>query len=501
MTEVQKKRGLFQNFMSWIGMIIALVALGHIIFFVIAEQSQAHTNPYVGILAYMVLPAVLVFGLAVMMLGAWRERRRRARARPDEIPLFPRIDLNLQKHRRWLVFSVVAGTVFILISTIGSYQAYHYTDSNEFCGLLCHSVMHPEYTAYQLSPHARVGCVDCHVGPGAGWYVRSKLSGAYQVYSVIFKKYPKPIHTPIENLRPSQETCEQCHWPEKFWGAQLKTFQHFASDEQNTPRETRLLIKTGGGSATTGGATAGIHTHMNIENEITFIASDKRREVIPWVRVRNRLTGEVTDYIARDAQLTPEQIAAAPKRQMECVDCHNRPTHIYVAPDTAVDRALGSNVIDRTLPFIKSQAVAALVKDYPSSQQALGGIARHLREYYTAQHPEIAATRSAQIEQAIKATQTIYSSTIFPEMKVDWRTHPDHIGHFYYNGCFRCHDDNHVSADGKVVSKDCNICHEVLSQSENGEAIDVAAGFQHPVELGDLREFNCADCHNGGAME
>jgi len=399
------------------------------------------------------------------------------------------------------VITVVAFTTFVAISLFGSYQAYHYTDSDAFCGTMCHEIMHPEYTAYKLSPHARVGCVNCHIGSGATWYVKSKLSGAYQVYATIANKYPKPVPTPVENLRPAQETCEQCHWPEKFWGAQLKVFNHFGYDEKNTPRETRMLIKTGGGSVSSG-MVAGIHWHMNIANEVTYVATDEHRQVIPWVRIRNRNTGQSTEYKVADAKLTAAQMAPENQRRMDCVDCHNRPTHIYTPPDKSVDAALLSGRIDRTLPFIKQQAVTALTKDYPSTGQAMQTIAADLRAYYTKTYPDLAKTHAKAIDQAIATSQEIFRSTRFPEMKVDWRTHPNNIGHFYFQGCFRCHDDNHVSADGKKISKDCTICHTVIGQSES-EVVMVQApntGFQHPVDLGDLRAVSCSDCHTGNSM-
>jgi nitrate/TMAO reductase-like tetraheme cytochrome c subunit len=502
MADEEKQRSLFRNIISWIGMLIALMALGHILILVILESTQGHSNPYLGILAYMVIPAIMVIGLLIFFFGAWWERRRRHKREFQQLPPYPRIDLNNPRHRGWLAFAVVAGTVFILISTVGSYKAYHYTDSDAFCGLTCHEVMHPEYTAYQASPHARVGCVGCHVGPGAGWYVRSKLSGAYQVYSVLFEKFPRPIETPVENLRPAQETCEQCHWPEKFWGAQLKTFNHYGYDEANTPRETRMLIKTGGGSPRSG-VSAGIHWHMNIANEVTYVSEDRKREKIAWVQLRDRNTGKTSIYKSTTTEMTPQQIAAAPKRTMDCIDCHNRPTHIYVPPDRSVDRALLAGRIDSTLPFVKAQTVAALTKEYPTTPAAVAGIDRHLREFYQANHAEVATAKAKSIQNAIATAQQIYRTTIFPEMKVDWRTHPDHIGHFYSTGCFRCHDGTHVNDQGKPISKDCDICHTVISQAESGALMTSLpkTSFVHPVELGDLAEYNCADCHTGGAME
>ncbi|HVT44585.1 MAG TPA: NapC/NirT family cytochrome c [Thermoanaerobaculia bacterium] len=496
----REKPSLARNTTSYIGALITLIALLNIVFLVIAEMTSSDGNPYVGILAYMVLPAVLILGLGLVAAGMLLERRRRRRTRPEEIARFPRIDLNNARTRRLVTFALLGGVAFIFVSLLGSYKAYEYTDSTEFCGALCHQVMHPEYIAYKASPHARVGCVDCHVGPGAGWYVRSKLSGAYQVYSVLMKKYPKPITTPVHNLRPAQETCEQCHWPEKFFGAQLKVFNHFGYDEANTPRETQMLIKTGGGSPT-GGLTAGIHWHMNIANEITYAASDDQHQKIPWVQMKGP-DGKVTVFTAQDAEMTPEEMDRLPRRRMDCVSCHNRPTHIYVPPDRSVDRALLAGTISTSLPYIKQQAVETLSKEYGSTNEALVAIHRDLRAYYRENHPDLQASDKRLIDRAIAEVRKIYQTTIFPEMRVDWRTHPDNIGHFYSNGCFRCHDDRHVSSDGKVIRKECDVCHAVISQKEGGTVMVEAPHneFQHPVDLGDLTLFDCADCHSGGPM-
>ena len=485
--------GLYRNLISQAGVVVAIIALANLVFLIYIDTRQNHNNPYLGILTWIVAPAILVTGLLLFSAGMLLERRRRRLRGSDDIPEFPRIDLNDRRTRRVAIFTTVALALFITVSVVGSYQAYHYTDSDAFCGTLCHEVMKPEYTAYKQSPHARVGCVGCHVGSGATWFVKSKLSGSYQVYAVLANKYPKPIPTPVHSLRPARETCEQCHWPEKFFGAQLKVFDHFAADEANTPRHVRMLIKTGGGSPAMG-RVEGIHWHMNISNEISYIATDPRRQQIPYVRAVDRKTGRVTEYLAQDSKLSEAQIAAAPKRVVDCVDCHNRPTHVYLSPDRAVDRAIVAEQIDRSLPFIKQQAVAVLAKDYRTTPEALETIARDLPAYYQANYPAIYATRQKQIDDATAVVQQIFSTTRFPEMKTDWRTHPDNVGHFTSAGCFRCHDDQHVSKDGRRISKDCDVCHTVLNDQSS------STNFEHPVDLGDLKAVNCADCHTGGGM-
>jgi len=500
MANSTKPPSLARNFISSIGLVIALIALANIVFLIFVEVGSSHSNPYLGIFAYVIFPSILCLGLFLYIVGILRERRRRRRHAPDDVPHYPDINLNDPHTRRIVTMSLVAISIFILISAFGSYKAYHYTDSDEFCGTTCHTVMHPEYTAYKASPHARVGCVNCHIGSGATWYAKSKLSGSRQLYRTALNQFPRPIQTPVHDLRPAQETCEQCHWPEKFWGAQLKVFNHFGYDEANTARETRLLIKTGGGDPERG-PTVGIHAHMNLANEVSYI-SDEKRQKIDYIRVRNRKTGTVTEYYAADAKLTPQQVAVTPLRKMDCVDCHNRPTHIYQPPDRAVDRALLANEIRRDLPYIKAQAVAAITKDYATTDQAVATIAKDITDYYKKDYPAVYGARKKDIDSSIAAMQTIFKTIRFPEMKTDWRTHPDNIGHFYYTGCFRCHDDQHVSKDGKKVTKDCSICHDVLGQKEAGAVMTAApaAQFQHPIDIGDLRELTCAECHTGSSM-
>jgi len=486
------QRRLWRNIVSEIGVITALIALTNTLFLIYIDSIQKHANPYLGILAWIVAPSILFAGLAIFIVGLLLERRRRRRTAPENVPEYPTVDFNVARTRAWVIGVTVAIVLYVTVSVIGSYQAYHYTDSDAFCGTLCHQVMHPEYTAYKLSPHARVGCVNCHVGAGATWYVRSKLSGAYQVYATLTNKYPRPIPSPVANLRPAQETCEQCHWPQKFWGAQLKVFDHYEYDETSTPLEAQLLIKVGGGTPV-GGMQSGIHWHMNIANEVTYIATDSQRQKIPWVRIKDR-SGHVTEYLAEDSKLTAAQIATMPKRRMDCVDCHNRPTHIYTSPDRAVDGAILAGKIDRSLPFAKQQAVAVLVKDYPTTPAALKAIAADFPAYYQKSDPDVFRTKKVAIDEAVTALQDIFQSIRFPEMRVDWRTHPNNVGHMESMGCFRCHDDQHVSTDGKRITRACDTCHTFLTKAGQ------TATFEHPVDLGDLRSVNCADCHSGGGM-
>ena len=371
-------RDLVRNPISIIGLALALVALGNILFLFFIDFTSAHSSPYVGILAYMVAPAFLAIGLILAVFGAFYTRRKRLES--AGAASYFRLDFSDPAQRGAVAFFLAFVVVFVGMSVVGSYKAYTFTDSVSFCGQLCHSVMNPEFVAYSQSPHARVACVDCHVGAGATWYVKSKLSGARQVFKTALNTFPRPIPTPVHNLRPAAETCETCHWPKKFYGAQLKVFNHFDSDEKNTPRQIRLLIKTGGGDPATG-EPEGIHWHMNISNEIRYVSADEERQVIPYVYAKES-KGRVTEYFAKDSTLTKDQIAKAEKRRMDCVDCHNRPTHIYVSPEVSVDRSLLAHRMDISLPFLKQQSVAALTGKYDTTDAAVQGIAKTIENFY-----------------------------------------------------------------------------------------------------------------------
>jgi len=489
-----RSRMLLRNPVSLAGVALAIVSLANLLLFVLIDAIAAKPGPYIGILAYMVSPAFLILGLILMLFGVLLERRKKT----PPTAFYPSIDLNDPTQRSAVISFTTFLIVFVLVSVAGSYKAYEYTESVAFCGQLCHTVMSPEFTAYQLSPHARVACVDCHVGQGATWFVKSKLSGSRQVFAATFNTFPRPIPTPVHNLRPAQETCEQCHWPKKFYGGQLKVFTHYANDEKNTLRQVRMLIKTGGGDPATG-APEGIHWHMNIGNKIDYVAADEKRQTIPYVHVED-LSGRITEYYAKDSTLSKDQIAKASRHHMDCVDCHNRPTHIYVSPDQSVDQSLLARRLDVSLPFIKQQAVTVLTGTYASTDAAIQGIASGLQGFYESKYPDVAKTKQLEIRNAVTEVQQIFKRTTFPEMKLNWQTHPNNLGHYYSSGCFRCHDGQHVSADGRVISKDCNQCHTLVSESEGDTNLAATAipMFQHPVDLGDLTQVNCSDCHTGG---
>jgi NapC/NirT cytochrome c family, N-terminal region len=475
---------LFRNWISLAGLVLALGSLFSFLLLFVLNAIANVGNPYLGVLTYLVAPAFLILGLILVGAGALWYRRRLKAAGP--VPAL-QIDLSRARDRRNLAFFVAGSVGFLLVSALGSYKTYQFTESVQFCGETCHRVMKPEFTTYENGSHARVACAECHIGPGATWFVRSKLSGTYQVYATLFNKFPRPILTPVKNLRPAQETCEQCHWPRKFVGNLDRTYRYFLGDRTNTPYTLRLLLKVGGGDPTHG-PMEGIHWHMSVINRIEYIATDPGRQKIPWVRLTNPL-GVVTVYRAPDFT---NDIAGYQIRVVDCMDCHNRPSHRFGPPQFTVDLALALHQLDPALPYIKTNAVFALTRPYSSDTDAKDKIASFLAKQYPP---------GPALNQAIVTVQTIYTNNFFPVMKASWSVYPDNIGHMIWPGCFRCHDGNHKTADGKqTIANTCNTCHTILAQGRGPELLKLSAAgqpFDHPggeIDPG----FQCTDCHTGG---
>lgn len=487
---------LMRNYISFVGFAVVAASLTSFLLLLLMEFSSGGDNPYTDLITFILVPSVLLFGLFIVLVGALYERRRRRSMSVSEIAAYPILDLNDPRRRRSLIVFMCLSFMFLFMTAYGSYRAFEYTESVTFCGQACHDVMKPEFVAYNASPHAKIRCVECHVGGGADAYVRAKMGGMRQLYGVVTGHYNRPIQTPVHNMREATETCQKCHWSEKFHGDQIKIFNHYGYDEKNTLDQTRMLIKVGGGNPNAG-PVGGIHWHMNVSNEVTFISSDDRRETIPWVRTKDA-AGNVVDYMTKDGSFTEKQIAAASKRKMDCIDCHNRPAHIYLSPNQAVDRSLEAGRLDISLPFIKAKAVETLAKPYLTNDEAVVAIARDIDDFYRSNHPAIYASHRAAIAGAVGEIQQIYQTYFFPEMKTDWKASPNNIGHLNAQGCFRCHDGQHFSKEGKVIRNDCNLCHTTIDRTAGGITTLATNGvFQHPVNLGDKNTWQCAACHKG----
>ena len=409
-------------------------------------------SPYFGLLLFVAVPAAFALGLLLIPVGFRLEARRRRRSPGPPPPDWPVFDLGIPRQRRIIVLFVVATIVNLVLLSMASYGAVHYMESVQFCGQVCHTTMEPQFAAHQRGAHARIPCVSCHVGSGVGAAVESKMAGSRQLWQLATDRVPKPVPSPVHSMRPARDTCEQCHWPEKFHGDEVRTIREYADDGKNSETVTPLTIYVGGGSAKLGAGT-GIHWHMNLDNEIEYVTTDARRETIPYVRLRDR-SGTVREYVVDG--LTPETLAAGERRRMDCMDCHNRPAHTFdFTPERAVDNALAQGRVPRELPFVRREVLAAVTVDYPDRRAALDTIASRLRAYYSGPR----AADSQLVERAVAGAQDVWAGNVFPAMKVKWGTYTNHIGHVDTPGCFRCHDDEHKAKDGRVIRQDCTLCH------------------------------------------
>ena len=485
------RRSNFNNWISAIGGVLALGAVFSFALLVWMDFTQGNKNPYLGILTYIVAPAFLIVGLTLAFFGAWAQRRwaiKHATTVPDKW----RLDLSRPSQRRSVVLFGAGAIFFIMLSAFGSYQTYHYSESVQFCGEVCHRAMNPEFVTYQRSAHAHVDCVECHIGSGAEWFIKAKINGTHQLIAYTLNNYNRPIATPLTKIRPAEDICAKCHWPEKSHGNIDLNRAHFLSDRANSPYSVRMLLHVN--TAPVGrGEAGGIHWHVNRNEKVEYYATDEKRQEIPWMRVTSLATGATRIYRTEAFKGEPE---VAKIRTMDCMDCHNRPAHGFPTANDSVEASLTAGSLSDKLPNIKREAVKAMMQDgIVTAEEAPKKIA----DYLHAKYPDAPELASATVE-----VQRIYATTIFPERKADWRVYPNNLGHKDWLGCFRCHDDKHKSALGKAVpSSECSSCHTILAQGKGAELELLNARgieFKHPDGALDS-DLTCADCHNGGIQK
>jgi hypothetical protein len=440
------------HWLSMLGLFLVITALVSWLV-ILPIQGRGGPNPYIGIVVFVVVPILFVAGLLLVPLGIYLARRRIHDSLGGEATIEPGV-----AWRRLGLFFGVTALVNALVVSLVTYRAVHQMETVQFCGQTCH-VMTPQAMAHPVSAHARLACVECHVGEGARGWFESKAAGTRQLFEVAFDSYPRPVPSPLASGRlvPTRETCEHCHNPEQFAPARLRVISRFAEEEANTETQTVLTMMVGGSRY------GGIHgKHYGPGVEIRFAAADAQREKIPWVEYRNTNTGETRVY-QTDAGAS---VSSAPKILMQCVDCHNRPAHTFSPPDRALDAAFAVGMLPTTLPYLKKTGMKALKATYASSEDAARRIPEAIEGYYKQSHPEIYASRAADVQSAARHVAQIYSRNVFPDLKVTWGTYRNDIGHEASPGCFRCHDEEHATSGGKTITMDCAACHEAIAVEE-----------------------------------
>lgn len=492
------------NWMSIIGCAIAAASFTTAAFFLLIGLVTSDDSGYAGL---TLIPPVfgVLFGMALAVAGWVRETRRQRRG--ERSSFFDTWALDpFALVRRIGPFAAVAGvagiTALLLAAATGSVAVVEYTESNTFCTQACHAVMGPEAVAWTDTAHSQIDCVECHVGAGAEGYLAAKIGGLRQLWAILSGNVDRPIPTPLHAAGPlGRELCEGCHALKLQEDHKALTRKYFPSGSEDAPVQVAMMVNTGG-SAENGFSAGGIHYHMQVARKVEYVARDRARQDIAWVRVTDR-DGNTHEYSSEGEPLSDEERASLPVHEMDCIDCHSRPAHRFASPIDSVNAALGSGRLPDDVPGLKEASVRALDGGYESTEQALAGIEKTLHEYFEEEDPDVLEDQADEIAESVETLRAIYQRTIFPEMKADWSVHPNNAGHRDTPGCFRCHNDEMLDEEGETVFGDCSRCHTVLAQDD--EAIDTMAdfekgnGFVHPEDGTRFEEFTlCADCHDGG---
>jgi len=445
--------------LGFFGVALTTVSITLIVLGLIGHLSGLIANHYFAIFTFLFLPAMMMFGLCLIPLACYLRRKnwfKDSLLNAENL----KIDLGDKHHRKGIVLFLVLSVINITILVLVAYEGYHFTDSSYFCGAVCHQVMDPEYTAYQRSPHAKVSCVSCHIGPGAGWYVQAKLSGLRQVKAVIAGDFSRPIPAPVEHLRPARDTCETCHWPEKFQGKRVKEFISFTNENQTDPNIQEISLHIGGRNPVTNDF-EGIHWHVSRDIKIEYQPLNEKRTEIGKVKVTR--PGGVTEEYALNDEPTEAGVTQQ-WRTMDCIDCHNRPTHIYDDLERIVDFGLSSKKLNPEIKGIREDSITVLKIEYTSRDEATEKIVENLLELVAKRHgKDFVAKHEKEITGSGSFLLEAYLNNVWPAMKVTWGTYRQHLGHQNADegyGCFRCHDDEHKTKFGKIIRQDCNLCHD-----------------------------------------
>jgi hypothetical protein len=498
-TDTRETRSLYRHPLAAVGGALVVAGLLAFVVLVIIDIFAAGENPYRSLVTFIGTPAVVLVGLIIFLIAV-RIQVVRARKRGEDVRFMLRVEPSDPRYMRNLWLFLGLSALFVTIAAFSGFKAYEATDSVAFCGSACHEVMGPQDVTYLAGPHARVPCVDCHIGPGGSFWVKSKIDGIRQVVAVTTNNFDRPIATPVESLRPAQETCEGCHWPEQFLGQKLLTKSYFRTDEANSPWTISMLLNIGGGNPRTG-RLEGIHWHMLSAQQVEYIATDERRQDIAWVRVTDASGREVAVYTHPEAEPIDPESEDLEVRVFDCMDCHNRPSHDFLPPATAMNLEMSKGSISSDLPYIRKLGLELLNAPHETTSDGIAAITRGVQDFYLRNYNGRYEELRTDIERAIEVLRDIYTANFFPEMRTDYRARDNDLSHFVNEGCFRCHFSDLETDNGEKISSDCDSCHTIVAQGPSANVADLPSDingltFEHPVEIGDVwQTIRCTQCH------
>jgi len=451
------RREALSHPLAFTGVVITTVAAVLFITLLLAALAGMLTNPYAGLVVFVALPALFVMGLVLIPVGVRRQRQAVLRD-PNAVADWPVVDLRVAAVRRTTLLIIALSSVNVVIILLAGYGGLHWMESPSFCGQTCHTPMQPQFTAWRAGPHARVACVDCHIGEGAKGFVHAKMGGLRQLVELATNSYSRPIPSGAAMPPGAQAlTCGGCHQPGRPVGDRMRVIREYADDEANAETVTTLQMHVGGVSSSSAGPA--IHRHADPGVRIEYVATDESRKTIPYVKVTDA-SGKVREYRAPDT--TDQMIRDGSRHTMDCIDCHNTVGHPFAqTPERALDQAIAAQPAARGIPFARREGIRLVKASYPSPEAADRAIDEGLRGFYKSRGGSIDQTALAQ---TVAAVQGAYRRNVFPDMKVTFGSYLDNKGHVTSDGCFRCHDESHETKDGKTISADCELCHKQIEE-------------------------------------
>lgn len=416
-------------------------------------------NPYYGALGFLVLPLFVVFGVFLIGISKFVAR--------DRVVLFPAgmPQLRVESERRVLLVFGIAVTAFVVFVVAGGVQASRFMDSANFCGGTCHSVMEPEDVAHRNSPHATVDCVHCHVGEGVHGLLKSKMRGSWRAASLLFHLYERPIPAPVQDLPLPEDTCMACHNTDLEKPKKMDLYTTFQDDEGSTKMVSAVIMNLGSSKPENA---YGIHAHSSRDLQVRYFATDPKRQKIVWVQALTpkgthtwKMEGEREPDIKETRETSrgrPVYIlrGAGEMRTMDCVDCHNRTGHDFLAADRLADELLDKGVVKQGLPNAKLVLSKAL-------EAASRGSKEGMAERVTAELGYAWSGENVDLEQMAKTVALEAGKNLFPQMNVGWGTYPNELRHGRDEGCFRCHNQRMKDETGTNLDQDCDACHEMVA--------------------------------------
>ncbi|MEN8136779.1 MAG: NapC/NirT family cytochrome c [Thermodesulfobacteriota bacterium] len=456
---------LVRSRVSMAGAVVSGLIFPVLVVLLFIDMQGIVQNPYFGFLIYMVMGPLFVIGLLTVLVGQFLFRDR------EEIGLFTleyiREQFNMPgrfiRVRKLIYISSTLGFFTLIVIVVVSYTGFRYTETIGFCGQFCHDVMEPQYISHQNSPHSRIACVKCHISGSSDLVTRSKVSGVTMIFSTVLGRYERPIKNPVHSLRPDREVCEQCHRPEVFHGDKLYIKDYFLADEQNTRVQTVLLMRIGS-SGYRDRLAQGIHWHVSPDHKTYYRSARDDQDRITEVKLVDH-DGSVFIFKNKEEPLDRE-LGEEDYRLMDCMDCHNRPTHVFLPASEAVDRKIAMGAIARTLPFIKKVALEVILQKYDSKAQARRRIAEGIEGWYAENRPDVPVERKTELDQAVNVIYQAWAENVFPEMGIGWETYRNNLAHESGNGCFRCHSDSYQTTEGRGIPNNCDLCHYILAEKQ-----------------------------------